>query len=253
MIKTITENDIEQAFENLDRAESRYRAAQEHLAATHDQFQRNRKTLELARQEAENLNREWKQALRDANLKPDKAVMEKMEASTKARTVAQELEPILESTPEILEAAEIEALTAREAYLRELKAAREAALTRHLAEAIEAAQSVPEFQKFMFAVSQYLKSKQASYAEEAQWGMTGHHAGQGGALIAEDLEAINTAAKTRTATHLIEVMQSAGMLQDVDPHTGLEEIPETEQERQSKLKGSPLRQKQARERLAASA
>jgi|AntDeeMinimDraft_5_1070356.scaffolds.fasta_scaffold08525_2 dsDNA-binding SOS-regulon protein len=253
MNTTITENDVEQIFERFHLAESRYRAAQEHLTATQEQFQRNQKTLELARQEADSLNREWKQLLRDANGKTNKEVMQKLEASRNARDIADELEPILESAPEILEAAEVEALTAREAYRNELKAAREAMLSHQLAEAVEAVQSVPEFQRFMFALSLYLKSKKASYADEARWGMTGHHPGEGGALVAADLEQIDRAARDRTANHLMEVIHSAGLIKDVDPHTGLEEIPETEQERQSALKGSPLRLKQARARLAASA
>jgi len=252
-MNTITKHDIEQAFEKLDLVESRYREAQNHLSATHEQFQRNQKTLELAKQEADTLNREWKRLLKEANGKRTKEVEKTLEDSTKARAIAEEMETIYKSAPEILEAAEVEAITARTAYLEELKAAREVALTYHLEEAVEAARSVPEFQKFMFALSQYLKNKQANYSDEAKWGMTGHHAGQGGAFIAEDLEKIDRAAKERTASHLMEVVQSAGLITDVDPHTGLEEIPETEQERRSALKGSPLRLKQARQRLAATA
>jgi hypothetical protein len=250
MITTITENDIEQAFENLDRAESRYRAAQEHLTATHDQFQRNRKTLELARQEADNLNREWKQALRDANAKPDKAVMEKMEASTKARTVAQELEPILESAPEILEAAEIEALTARKAYLTELEACRDGFHAHNLNEDAEKITETAEFASFIYSLSIYLKHAHGLHLKEARLQVAGYGPG---AITSDDIKSIERMALNQTREKLMSIMQKIGLNLNAEDIDRFKALPETAQESQSKLKGSPLRQKQARERLAASA
>lgn len=241
MITTITENDMDQASENLDRAESRYRAAQEHLTATHDQFQRNRKTLELAQQEADNLNREWKQLLRDANGKTNKAVMEKLEASRNARDIADELEPILESTPEILKSREAEVILARKEYLRALEEAKEKFLSYYLAEAAEKVQDTPEFIGFLVVLSQYISNKREAYTNEVHWELTGHPKGQGGALWAEDRKVLEAAVKNKTQDHLMQVMRSVGLDDHEDPNRGFPVILETEQERNSKLKGSPIR------------
>ena len=85
-----TQDAAEQAVEKLDQSETRYRKAQEHLIATKDQIDRNRKALELARQEADDLNREWKQLLRESGGQTTKAVREKLQASRDARDVAED-------------------------------------------------------------------------------------------------------------------------------------------------------------------
>lgn len=239
----------EQAMEKLDLSEERYRKAQEHLTSTQQQFERNRKALALAKQEAEDLNREWKKMLREAGGKTNQDVLEKLEASRNARDVAQELEPILETAPEILEAAEVEALTARKTYLKDLEEARGAMLTHEMSEATDAVQELPEFQRFIYTLSQYVKHHQAYQRKEARWRIMGDEFAKSGASTSDDLKAIETTAKGRTCAHLLDVMKFAGLQEDIEGQPGLEELPETQPEKDSPLKHSTIQLMQARKRL----
>lgn len=253
MDTTTTKAAAEQACEQLDQSETHYRNAQEHLVKTKEQFQKNRKAIELAKQEADDLNQEWKKMLRDNNAKPNKAVMEKLEASRNARDVAMELEPILESAPELIEEAEVEAITARKTYLKDLEKARGAMLTYEMSEATEAVQDVPEFQRFMYILSQYVKHHQAYQREEAKWRIMGDQHANSGSITSDDLKAIETTAKGRTCAHLLEVMKFAGLNEDIKTTTSFEELPETQIEKDSPLKRSTIQLMQARKRLAKSA
>ncbi len=241
--------EAEQTYEALHQSKTRYLQAQAHLKSVSDQAERNRASLELARQEAETLNREWKQLLKENHGKTNPAVTEKLRASRDARDVAEELGPILEAVPEIQEAAEAEAITAREAYLSDLAKAKGAMLQFDLDEAARKVQEVPEFFSFIHALSQYLKHFHAYQLDEVQW-LIGGGSVPGRAFIAEDLKAIQQSATGRTCAHLMDVMRRSGLSEDVEELPHFEEIPESPEEQNSPVRRSPIKLKRARDRLA---
>lgn len=240
-------------FEKMYHSQERYREARDHLIATHAQFRRNQQTLKLAQQEADNLNREWKQLLRDNNGKTTSAVTKKLQESCNARDIAQELEPILSATPEILEAAEIEAITARKAYLEDRKEYIAAMLAEDLESSIDSIADIPEFQAFAIQISQYLTHYEALQREDVRLQIMQEPDVKDGAMSSDDLRELEQKTKARVCARLYEIMRQAGLQENMEILTGDEEIPESQEEKASPLRYSPLRQKQARERLAASA
>ncbi len=242
--------DAVQSFEALHQSTARYLQAQAHLKSVADQAERNKASLGLARQEAETLNQEWKQLLKENHGKTNPAVTEKLRASRDARDVAEELGPILEAVPEILEAAEVEAITARKTYLMDLEKAKGAMLAHELDEAIRKVQEIPEFSSFIHSLSLYLKHSHAYQLEDAKWRISGGSGTSSRAMIADDLKAIQQNATGRTCAHLMDVMKTTGLDEEAQDLPHLEEIPESPEELKSPARRSPISLRQARERLS---
>lgn len=145
-------------MQELDQAKAEYLEAREELKSVHDQMQRNQRSLEAARAEANDLNQEWRSAAHQSGLRASSQIRKILDASIEARGNADRLAMLVEEGPSLFKATQEQVANARKRYLQILRQARGPILKARAEAGLSALKEIDGIAAFFAEVNGHLRN-----------------------------------------------------------------------------------------------
>lgn len=206
----------------LEQAKSDYLEAREELQSISEQVERNQRSLEAAKMEAEDLNQAWRKAAHDSKLKANTQIRQKLDASVEAKSNVDRLTMLANEGPELFSSTQEQTSEARKRYIQALNMARGPVLKAKAEEMLGVLKGREDIQAFFSEVNGHLRNLYNNHLVEQEHFFRARQ----GTSISEDERDLEDHAMNLAIRHgLVPMLQELGLDLDAEVPDDLVVIP----------------------------